>query len=99
MHGISIFIGGAVFYCLTLLLTTVFEDRWRPILLVLAVAILVEVGRNLIPGLSPFTPAGVMDGESYFRTGTPAWAGSLTWLAVSAATMYAAVRCIEARDF
>ena len=99
VHGISIFVGGAVFYGLTLLLATVFEDRWRPILIALAVVIVVAVCRDLIPALAPFTPAGVMDGESYFRTGTLAWAGLFTWAAVAAATLYAAIRSIERRDY
>jgi ABC-2 type transport system permease protein len=98
VHGISIFIGGAVFYCLALLLATVFEDRWRPILIAIAVVIVVGVCR-MIPGLAPFTPARVMDGESYFRTGALSWAGLFTWAAVSAATLYAAIRSIEARDY
>ncbi len=99
VHGLSIFFGGAVFYCLALLLTTVFEDRWRPIIIPFAVAILVEVCKTLIPAATPFTPEGVMEAEGYFRTGAVAWAGLFTWTAVSAATLYAAVRSIEARDY
>jgi ABC-2 type transport system permease protein len=98
VHGISIFVGGAVFYCLALLLAAVFEDRWRPILIAIAAVIVVGVCR-VIPGLAPFTPARVMDGESYFRTGTLAWAGLFMWAAAAAATLYAAVRAIEARDY
>jgi len=99
VHGIQILTGGAVFYCLALWLTTIFGDRWRPIGITLAAAVAGNLCTNFIPALAPFSPATVMTGESYFRTGVPAWGGMCIWLAVSAALLHAAVRSIEARDF
>jgi len=98
-HGIHIFIGGTFFYCLTLLFAAVFEDRWRPILLTLAVAVFVGVSAEFMPALAAFGPMDVMIGESYFRTGTPAWTGLFIWPAIAAALFYCAVRRIENRDF
>jgi hypothetical protein len=99
IHGIHILIGGTFFYCLTLLLAAVFEDRWRPILLTLAVLIFVGVSAEFRPALAAFSPMGVMIGESYFRTGTPAWSGLLIWPAIAAGLFFCAVRRIENRDF
>jgi hypothetical protein len=99
VHGIQMFFGGTIFYCLALWLATIFGDRWRPIVITLAAAVLANLCANFIPALAPFSPATVMIGESYFRTGMPAWAGMCIWLGVSAAVLYAAVRSIEVRDF
>jgi ABC-2 type transport system permease protein len=99
VHGMHMLAGGAVFYCLALLLSTVFDDRWRPIVITLAVAVIIVHFKVLIPALAPFSPAGVIDGERYFQTGTPAWAGLLVWLCVSAGMLYGSVRSVELRDF
>jgi hypothetical protein len=40
-----------------------------------------------------------MAGDTYFRTGTPAWAALSAWLACSAAMLYLAVRNVVARDY
>ena len=99
IQGIHLWIGGTFFYCLTLLLAAFFEDRWRPILLTLALAVLVGAGAEFVPALAAFAPVGVMTGEGYFRTGTPAWTGLFIWPALAAALFYCAVRRIENRDF
>jgi ABC-type transport system involved in multi-copper enzyme maturation permease subunit len=99
VHGFGIFAGGAVFYCLALLLATSFRDRWRPIVLSLAAAVMVYLGLRLMPALEPFGPVSVMAGDTYFRTGTPAWAALSAWLACSAAMLYLAVRNVVARDY
>lgn len=99
IHALHLFIGGTFFYCLTLRLAAFFEDRWRPILLALAVAVLVGAGAEFVPAVAAFGPSGVMTGESYFRTGTPAWTGVFIWPAFAAALFYSAVRRIENRDF
>jgi hypothetical protein len=99
IQGIQILSGGAVFYCLSLWLATLFDDRWRPLIIPLAVAVLAGLCTNLIPTLAPFSPTTIMEGENYFRTGVPAWAGICIWPAVSAAVLTATSRSIETRDF
>jgi hypothetical protein len=37
VYGVCLFLGGAVFFSLALLLSTVFDDLWRPLLLICAV--------------------------------------------------------------
>lgn len=99
IQGIQIISGGAVFYCLSLWLATIFDDRWRPIIIPFAVAVLAGLCTNLIPTLAPFSPTTVMEGESFFRTGVPGWTGICVWLLISAAVLYATLRSIETRDF
>jgi ABC-type transport system involved in multi-copper enzyme maturation permease subunit len=99
VYGISIFLGGVVFYALARLLAVFFNDRWRSITITLALALLVELCKAFIPIPGPLNPGGLMDGESYFRTGTPAWAGLFIWVGLSMALLYAAARSTEKRDF
>jgi hypothetical protein len=99
IHGVHLWAGGTAFYCLTLLLAALFEDRWRPILITLAVVIAVGAGTDFMPALGTFSPVRVMTGTGYFQTGTPAWTGIVVWPAAAAALFYCAVRLIEKRDF
>lgn len=99
VYAIGLFAGGAVFYCAALLLSTLFADRWRPIGLLLAAGVLMELCRSLLPRTAAFTPAAVMEGTQYFRTGTLPWAAIAAWSCVSAAMLYAAVKSLETRDF
>jgi hypothetical protein len=99
MHGFHMWAGGTFFYCLTLLLAAFFEDRWRPILITLAVVVGVGVGREFMPLLVAFGPAGVMTGQSYFLSATPAWAGLVIWPMAAALLFHFAVRSVESRDF
>jgi hypothetical protein len=99
IQGIQILGGGMVFYGLCLWLATRFEDRWRAIVIAILVAVICSLCTNLIPALAPFSPATVMQGEGYFRTGVPAWTEVCVWLIAAAALLYAALRSVEARDF
>jgi ABC-2 type transport system permease protein len=99
VYSVAVFLGGAVFYCMTLLMSTLFEDRWKSIVLALAIVVVVQVCKDLLPAVTSFTPAGAMDGESYFRTGTLAWTGIAIWVAAAVALFHAAMRFIDARDY
>jgi hypothetical protein len=99
VYGAQIAGGGAVFYCLPLWLATVYDDRWRPILITCATAVLGSIFTKFIPAWSALNPGAVAEGERYFRTGAPGWSGVLIWLAASAVLLYAALRTLEARDF
>lgn len=98
-HGICLFIAGTTFFNLALLLSTVFHDVWRPLLITLGIAL----GLSLIEQVSrTFEPIGiyhVMIGESYFRGGGLPWIGLLVSGAVSAALLYAAAVNLGRRDF
>ena len=73
-HGLCIFFVGAVFFSLASFLSTMFADIWRPLLIAIGIACAVALASvRSSPQLSIFS---VMNGESYFRTGSLPWAGS-----------------------
>ncbi len=89
VHAVCLFLGGAVFYCLALLLSTLFSDLWRPALITCAIAVLMGGGEAIAAGGSRFGIFGAMTAESYFRSGALPWPGLLVSLAASAAILYA----------
>lgn len=98
VHGACLFVGGAVFFSLAILLSTVFGDVWRPLLIALTVAV-VLAGLEAFGELSDFGVYSVMSGDAYFRTGALPWAGLFVSAAASAAMLYAASATIANRDF
>ncbi len=89
IHSACLFVVACLFFALAFLLSTIFADPWRPILLAIGVAIV----------LSAVSHARVMSAESYFRTGQLPWMGLLTIGAISTTLYYAAVMNIRRRDF
>jgi hypothetical protein len=97
VHGLCLFLAGGLFFSLAVLLSTVFADFWRPLLLTLLMA-------GLLGFVEPFLPGGwglfsLMRGEMYFRTGQLPWIGLLVTTALSAALLYGAQREFARRDF
>ena len=99
VHGACQFIACAVFFSLAFLLSTVFGDLWRPLLLACAVAVVLALGEQLFRDAAPYGLFGVMSGEHYFRTGGVPWLGLLASAAASAALLVAAARNVERQDF
>jgi hypothetical protein len=97
--GACLFIGGAVFFCLTFLLSTVFSDIWRPLLIVFCLATVLAFGGLLFPGLARYSIFRVMSADVYFRGGGWPWLGLLASAAASAAMLYGAAINIARRDF
>ncbi len=93
------FFGASVLFSFTLLLTTMFSDVWRPLLIGLAVAALVGLLELVLHDALPFGLYRTMNGETYFLTGELPWLGLLACAAGSAAMIYAAVLNLERRDF
>jgi len=98
-HGLCLFCAGAVFFSLAALMSTVFGDVWRPVLLSLLVAVVLSIPDQILPGWSRYSLSGVMGGETFFRTGRLPWLGLLATISISAAFLYAAARNLERRDF
>ena len=99
VHGACLFIAGAVFFSLAFLLSTVFSDVWRPVLIVCGVAAVLALCEPFFGDLSRYSLFGVMSGEIYFRGGGLPWLGLLASAAVSAAMLFAATRNIARQDF
>ena len=99
VHGACAFVVGAVFFSLAFLLSTMFSDLWRPLLIACAVAVVLSLGEQIFQDASPYGIFRVMSGERYFRTGQLPWLGLLASAAASAAMLYTASRNIARRDF
>jgi ABC-type transport system involved in multi-copper enzyme maturation permease subunit len=99
VHGLCLFVGGAVIYSLALLLSTLFADLWRPWLIALAIVMPLAFVEQMVPGSSPVGLSSVMTGEQFFRTGELPWAGLAVATAVSGALLYVAALNFSRRDF
>jgi hypothetical protein len=99
VHAVCLFVAGAAFYCLTFLLSTVFNDIWRPLLISLGVAIVIGLCEQVPVDLARYGIFHVMSGEVYFRTGGLPWVGLLATATLSAAMLYGAAAITARRDF
>lgn len=99
VHGVCFFLAVAVFFSLALLLSTVFDDVWRPLLISLAVAVTMWVFEQAALPQSHYGFFRVMNAESWFRSGQLPWLGLLASAAASTAMLYGAVVNIMRRDF
>jgi ABC-type transport system involved in multi-copper enzyme maturation permease subunit len=99
VHGGCLFIAGAAVFCLALLLSTVFRDLWRPLLVACAVALVVAIVELLLRDLAPYGPFRVMTAESYFRAGQLPWLGLVASAAASGAMLYVAALNFNRQDF
>jgi ABC-type transport system involved in multi-copper enzyme maturation permease subunit len=95
-HGVCIFFVATVFFSLASFLSTLFGDIWRPLLIAIGIACAAAIASMLVPQINIFS---VMNGESYFRTGTLPWAGMLTSAVLATALLYSAAETLERRDF
>ena len=97
VHGVFLFAGAAVFFGLASLLSTVFNDSWRPLLLTCLVAMGLSLGELALPGeYGLFT---MMSAEAYFRGGPLPWGGLPVSVALTAALLFAATAHVARRDF
>jgi ABC-type transport system involved in multi-copper enzyme maturation permease subunit len=92
-------IGGAVFFALSILLSTIFSDQVKPIIIGIAVAFILTTVTLLFKEFVPYSIINIMSGGSYFRTGEPPWLGLGVSLAVAGAMFYMSLRIVERRDF
>lgn len=99
IHGICLFIGGTVLFSLTSLLSTVFDDLWRPPLIVVGLAMCVSFFEQAVQGASRYSLFGVMSAEAYFRDGAVPWLGLLITASVSTAMLCLARINMARHDF
>jgi ABC-type transport system involved in multi-copper enzyme maturation permease subunit len=99
VHGLSLFVAAATFFSLAFLLSTIFGDPWRPLLIALLLAVVVAIGSQLIPELSRYGIFRIMSAENYFRSGQVLWSGLLLSAAASIIMLYGAAMNISRRDF
>jgi len=99
IHSACQSIAGAVFFSLAFLLSTMFHDLWRPLLITLSLAAALALFEQVFRILSPYNIFRVMSAEVYFRTGQLPWLGLLTCAVASAAMLYGATISIARHDF
>ena len=92
-------IGGAVFFALSVLLSTIFSDQVKPIIVCIAVAFILTTVTMLFKKFAPYSILNIMSGDSYFRTGEPPWLGLAISFTAAAAMFYLSLRIVERRDF
>ena len=95
-HGVCIFFVAAVFYSLAAFLSTLFADIWRPMLIAIGIACALAFASFVVPQINIFS---VMNGESYFRTGSLPWTGFVISAVIATALLYSAAETLERRDF
>jgi len=99
VHGVCMFIAGTLLFSLAVLLSTVFSDVWRPLLIVLCIAFLLAIFEEFFQGVSRYGLFRLMSAEVYFRSGGLPWQGLFATTALSAAMLYGAAINIARRDF
>jgi hypothetical protein len=99
VHGACAFAAASVLFSMACLLSTVFNDVWRPALIVCALAAVLGISEPFFPDLSRYSLFGIMDGEIYFRGGGLPWLELFATTAVSAAMLFAASRNLARQDF
>jgi len=98
IHSACQFLAASVFFGLALLLSTVFGDVWRPLLIALAVAFALAIADLFLPS-SAFSLYRLMSGETYFRSGQLPWGGLAAAAAVAASLHAAAIAVFTRKDF
>jgi hypothetical protein len=93
-YGLSAFLGASLFLGLAVLLSTLFSDVWRPLLLTCAGAVAIGVLLPYDHGLFQ-----AMGGGRYFFTGTLAWPELTVGAAGASGLVYAAAARIARREF
>jgi hypothetical protein len=99
VHGGCLFVAAATFFSLALLLSTVFTDLWRPLLIACGVAVALSLYEAVLRDQSHYGIFRVMSGEDYFRTGRLPWLGLFASATASAAMLYTATRTLARQDF
>jgi len=99
VHGVCWLAGVAVFYSLTLLFSTIFDDIWRPILLGCGAAVISGLLGLVWTDFATYGIHAVMSGERYFRAGSLPWPGLAISVAAAALLFYGATVYLERRDF
>lgn len=99
IHAACAIIAASLFFSLTLYLTTVFSDVWRPLLLTLVVAGLDGLAEAFYRDQLTLGPIHTMSGFSYHTAGDVPWIGLAICATGAAALIWAAALNLERRDF
>src|SRR5258706_4115351 len=99
LHGVCFFVAGAAFFSLALMLSTIFSDWPRPILIACGVAVTLSLLEQAVRGEWTYGIFRVMTGEDLFRTGRLPWLGLLGSAVISVAMLFGATKSIAHQEF
>jgi hypothetical protein len=99
IHSVCLFVAASVFFSVAFLLSTVFSDAWRPLLIALVFAGALAIVEQLLLRSPAQGLFGVMRGETWFRAGRLPWEGLFASAVVSATLLYGAAVNFARRDF
>ena len=99
VHGLCVFVAGAVCFSLASWLSTLFADLWRPVLLACGIVIVLGIAETAAGDAGRLGLFHVMSGDSYFRTGQLPWVGLVVSVAASAALLMGAARNLDSREY
>lgn len=93
-------VGGTIFFAVPFFLSSLVEQPWVPVAVMLSTALVISVVRQLDPDLGRFTLAPVLTAREYFLNGgSLPWTGLVASAALSMALIALAVRNVARRDF
>lgn len=98
-HGLCLFSACAVFFALASLLSTVFTDFWRPLVVTLVAALALGGVELTTRGFGGYGLFYLMSGEGWFRKGEFPWLGIPVSLIVTVVLLWLAARNTEQHDF
>jgi hypothetical protein len=99
VYAACLFVAGAVFFSLAVLLSAMLDDLLRPLLIACSVAVLVALSEVVLGGFARVGPFAVMGAEGYFRGGGLPWIGLALSAVASMAMLYASTLVIARKDF
>jgi hypothetical protein len=97
VHSLCVFSATAATFSFAFLLSSVFNEVMRPLLITCAVAVVLSLGEQALD--FRYGIYHLMSGETYFRSGALPWGGVLASAVASAAMLYGATTNIAQRDF
>jgi len=93
VHAVCLVIAGSVWFALTILLSTIFRDIWRPMLIACSLALILAAA-EFASGIGPFH---VINATAYFRTGELPVVGLAVMALLTLGLWYAADRSFDVR--
>lgn len=96
IHALCLFVAASVFFSASILLSTLYDDVWRPLLIVCGVAVVLAMISTPLPFLDIFS---IMSGASYFHTGSLPWVGLFVCTLLTAGLLYTAAKNFSQQDF